>query len=77
MGDMVVKGLDESLLKQIGDEAARRGVNPEEYAAELIRQSLQGRRLVRSAQARRILASQDRLAKTQSVVLIREDRARR
>ncbi len=35
MGDMVVKGLDESLLKQIGDEAARRGVNPEEYAAEL------------------------------------------
>jgi hypothetical protein len=77
MGDMVVKGLDESLLKQIGDEAARRGVNPEEYAAELIRHSLQGRRLVRSAQARRILASQDRLAKTQSVVLIREDRARR
>ena len=77
MGEMTIKNLDETLLTELKAQADRRGVDPEAYAKDLLRQSIAVRRGKRSAAAREILASQPKKAETDSVVFIREDRARR
>ena len=82
MGEMTIRGVDDATLALLRDEAERRGMDPAEYAGMLLRQSLPaaaGRGVSgdRAAVARRILATQPQPAKTESVVFIREDRARR
>ena len=77
MGEMTIKGLDEALLIELKSQAERHGVDPEAYAADLLRQSLALHRRDRSAVARSILATQRQKAETESVVFIREDRAGR
>jgi plasmid stability protein len=77
MGEMTIKGIDEALLRELRSQADRQGIEPEVYAKELLRQSLALRRGSRAAKAREVLASQPKKAKTESTILIREDRARR
>ncbi len=74
MGDMTIRGLEDRLLREIEQHASAQGLDPHDYAAELLRQSLASRRRSRSEVARRIVASQPTMAETESVVFIREDR---
>jgi plasmid stability protein len=76
MGEMTIKGLDEALLAELKTQADLHGVDPEVYAKDLLRQSIALRRGRRSAVAREVLASQPKKAETESIVFIREDRAR-
>lgn len=87
MGDMTIRGIDEATLTVLKEEAERRGMDPADYAGLLLRQALPSRpveeRLAtrirgdRAAVARDVLGRQREAAKTESVVFIREDRARR
>lgn len=86
MGDMTIRGIDEATLAVLRQEAERRGMDPADYAGLLLRQALPGRRedsiatrspADRAAVARHVLSRQPEPAKTESVVFIREDRARR
>jgi len=74
MGDMTIRGLEDRLLRELEQQASAQGLDPQDYAAELLRQSLASRRRSRSEVARRIVASQPTMAETESVVFIREDR---
>ncbi len=74
MGNMTIKGLEEHLLREIEQQASARGLDPQDYADELLRKSLASRRRSLSEAARRIIASQPKMAETESVVFIREDR---
>ena len=77
MGDLTIRGIDDAVLQELKTQADLHGVPPELYANELLRQSLSLRRGNRAAVAREVLASQAKKAETDSVVFIREDRARR
>jgi plasmid stability protein len=76
MGDMTIRGVDDAVLHELRSQADRHGMAPEAYARDLLRQALSLRRGNRAAAAREILASQAKPAETDSVVFIREDRAR-
>lgn len=76
MGEMMIKGLDEALLRELKAQAELHGIDPEAYATDLLRQSVVLRRGNRSKVAREVLASQTKKADTDSVVFLREDRAR-
>ena len=76
MGEMTIKGLDEALVTEWKAQADLHGVDPEAYARDLLRQSIALRRGKRGAVAREVLAGQPKKAETDSVVFIREDRAR-
>jgi plasmid stability protein len=80
MGDMTIRGIDDATIAALRREAERRGLEPAECAAELLREALPARGVRaggvrdRSAVARRILASQPTCSPISSVDLLREMR---
>lgn len=77
MGETRIRGLDEALLHEPRAQASLHGVDPEVYARGLPTQPAALLRVRRATMAKKILTSQPRKAKTESVVFIRDNRASR
>lgn len=76
MGEMTIRDIDDALLVELRDAAARVGVDAESLAVDLLKRGLLARRGSRAAGARAIQAAQPYPSPIDSVDLIREDRAR-
>jgi plasmid stability protein len=73
MGDMTIRGLDETTLTTLRSRAEEQGVTPESYAATLLRRALAapGDRL---AVSRAVRAAQSGFSPISSVELLRQIR---
>lgn len=74
---MTLTGGSDQVLTEVKRQAAERGVTPEVYAIQLLRESVAVRRGSRASVAREILARQAARAKVESVQIIRKDRSER
>ena len=72
MGNMMLRGIDEGSRALLDEQAAERGIAPEELALEIIEREIYRLSGRRGERAERIIAKQIGVSQTDSVQIIRE-----
>jgi hypothetical protein len=72
MGDMTIKGFQESSLLALAKTAEADGVSPEELARDILEREIRRRSGQRGALSRAMLARQTAISELDSVSILRE-----